>query len=163
MAFAYVAGNIMTYGNQCELARVEEILTEAGVDFYSPRLNKSINDKKAVTVEANNGLAERIVKADTDRIRQADIIVVIVDQGGIGTLVEIGQIFEMVSRGDKKRVFFTCSDIRRTDLPEQGDRRSFSLNQYLYGVILALTDGKGIQELDEIKEELKAIVEAENA
>ena len=38
--------------------QIENILREVGIPFYSPRLNKSINDKKAVTVEDNNKLAE---------------------------------------------------------------------------------------------------------
>ena len=47
------------------------------------------------------------------------------------------------------------SDIRRTEIPEQGDRRSFSVNQFLYGVVLALTNGEGFYDLDEAIEEIK--------
>ena len=43
----------------------------------------------------------------------------------------------------------------RTDIPEKGDRRSFGVNQYVYGVCLDLTDGKGFYEWDEIMEELR--------
>jgi hypothetical protein len=59
--YVYIAGDIMSSGSQYEALQIENILREVGIPFYSPRLNKSINDKKAVTVEDNNKLAERIV------------------------------------------------------------------------------------------------------
>lgn len=34
------------------------------------------------------------------------------------------------------------------------DRAEFSINQYVYGVIMDVTDGRGIQTFDEICEEL---------
>lgn len=54
-----------------------------------------------------------------------------------------------------KKVYPHNSDIRRTEIPEQGDRRSFSVNQFVYGVVLALTDGKGFYDLEEAIEEIK--------
>ena len=60
----------------------------------------------------------------------------------------------LIKKYDKK-VYPHLEDIRRTDIPEVGDRRSWSINQYVYGVCLDLTDGKGLYEWDEILEELK--------
>lgn len=54
-----------------------------------------------------------------------------------------------------QRVYPHNSDIRRTDSPETGDRRSFSVNQFVYGVVLALTDGKGFYDFDEAVEQIK--------
>lgn len=54
-----------------------------------------------------------------------------------------------------QKVYPHNSDIRRTDSPETGDRRSFSVNQFVYGVVLALTDGKGFYDFDEAVEEIK--------
>lgn len=56
--------------------------------------------------------------------------------------------------GRKPKIFFHSYDIRRTNIPETGDRRSTSINQYLYGAILTLNP-KGIQSWEEIVEELK--------
>lgn len=160
--FIYIAGDIMSNGAQWELEQIENIVKEMGYDYYSPIKNKDINDKKNVTVEENNVLAERILAADTERLRAADIVIFNVQSHAVGTLVEIGQCLGMLddtidsvrreAEGvPQKAFFFLFSDIRRTDLPEIGDRRSWSINQYLHGAILALSDGKGISELSELK------------
>ena len=62
----------------------------------------------------------------------------------------------LIKKYDKK-VYPHLEDIRRTDIPETGDRRSWSINQYVYGVCLDLTDGKGLYEWEEILEELKEV------
>ncbi|MBO5096517.1 MAG: nucleoside 2-deoxyribosyltransferase [Bacilli bacterium] len=62
----------------------------------------------------------------------------------------------VIQRYDKK-VYPHLEDIRRTNIPESGDRRSWSVNQYVYGVCLDLTDGKGFYEWNEILEELKEV------
>ena len=57
-----------------------------------------------------------------------------------------------------QKVFPHNTDIRRANTSEQsGDRREFGVNQYVYGVALNLTDGKGFYELDEIYDELERI------
>ena len=63
-------------------------------------------------------------------------------------------IHDMINKYDKK-VYPHLEDIRRTDIPEVGDRRSWGVNQYVYGTVLDLTDGKGFYEWDEIISELK--------
>lgn len=156
--FVYVAGDIMSYGSQCELERITDILDELGIDYYSPIKNKSINDKQNVSVEENNSLAERIVYEDTLRLEKAGVIVFNVKEHAIGTLVEIGQVLGMMNMGAEKRCFFLCDDIRRTAIPEIGDRRSWSVNQYLYGAVLKMSDGRGFQTVDEIREELEQLV-----
>ena len=62
----------------------------------------------------------------------------------------------LINKYDKK-VYPHLEDIRRTNIPESGDRRSWSINQYVYGVCLDLTDGKGLYEWEEILEELKEV------
>ncbi|MCS5736799.1 hypothetical protein, partial [Herbiconiux daphne] len=55
-----------------------------------------------------------------------------------------------------KRVYPHYEDIRRVPgIVESDDRRSLGINQYVYGVCLDLTDGKGFYDWEEIKEELK--------
>lgn len=156
--YVYIAGDIMSSGSQYEALQIENILREVGIPFYSPRLNKSINDKKAVTVEDNNKLAERIVKADTEHLNFANVIIFNIKESSIGTLIEVGQVLGLHNNKDKKKCFFLYDDIRRTTLEEIGDRRSWSINQYLHRAILELSNGRGIlNSLDELKEELEKI------
>ena len=63
-------------------------------------------------------------------------------------------IYDMINKYDKK-VYPHLEDIRRTNIPETGDRRSWGANQYVYGVCLSVSDGKGFYEWDEIISELK--------
>lgn len=63
------------------------------------------------------------------------------------------EVLQLANKLDKK-VYPHYEDIRRMDLPECADRRSWSVNQYVYGVCLDLTNGKGFYEWDDIVKEL---------
>ena len=88
----YLGGDIMTYGSN--LARQEEYdkFKEANIpgEIYSPVQNKSINDKSNMTEEENNHLAEKICKADIDRLWNSDYTVLCPEQSAIGTMCEMG-------------------------------------------------------------------------
>ena len=132
----YLGGDIMTRGSN--LARQEEYdkFEEAGIpgEVYSPVQNKSINDKSNMTEEENNCLAEKIVAADVERLWNSDYTVLCTEQSAIGTMCEMGKIAR-----DKNH------------LNEKDWRRSFSINQFLYGIILAATaDGTLHNSFDEI-------------
>ena len=62
-------------------------------------------------------------------------------------------IYDMINKYDKK-VYPHLEDIRRTNIPECADRRSWSINQYVYGVCLDISEGKGLYEWEEILTEL---------
>lgn len=170
----YVAGDIMSRGSQLKREEEKNLLIENGFDVYIPHENKSINDKKNALQE---GLAERIVREDLERIDACDIITIEPQTYAQGTLVELGIIYgmkhvakqindilenpevdtldgieELANRITSKKVYPHLSDIRRTDIPESGDRRSYSVNQFVYGVALALSEGKGLYEFDEVLE-----------
>ncbi len=151
----YLAGDIMSYGSQMEMSYIEDVCIELGLNFYSARLNKEINDKKNQTKESNDNLAERIVKQDTEKINESNFFIINYKPYAIGTTVEIGQIFSLWQKDKSIKVVAIYDDIRRTNIPEQGDRRSFGVNQYVYGVILAMTNGKGFINMEDLKEELK--------
>lgn len=156
--FVYVAGDIMSVGSQYELQLICDILEKLGFDYYSPIKNKSINDKSNMTEEQNNCLAERIVEADSKMLEKADIIIFNVKEHAIGTTVEIGQCLGMKRTNPFMAKVFYClySDIRReTNLNEKNDRRSWSINQYLYGALLELTEGQGFISLEELESELR--------
>lgn len=177
----YLAGDMLKKGSILLREQEAKELRELGHTIYSPIEDKSINDKSNQTEESNNGLAEKIVKNDTLGILHSDVIVIEPHENALGTMVELGQIkgykdtANMVrdilkdSNGDlhtlvknleslvktlDKKVYPHIEDIRRTNIPECGDRRSWSVNQYVYGTCLDVTDGKGLYEWNEILEEL---------
>lgn len=177
----YIAGDIMTRGSQLQRAEERDKLVAAGINVYTPQDNASINDKQNAEPE---GLAERIVREDMERLFKATDIVIEPQPHAQGTLVELGIIYGMkalaseiddiiaeesgqafdvssirishlINRILAQNVYPHNSDIRRTDTPEVGDRRAHSINQFVYGVVLALTDGKGFYEFEDAVEAIK--------
>ena len=171
----YCGGDMLKYGSQLQREEEKQQLQKLGYSIYSPKDDKEINDKSNQTEESNNNLAERIVEKDTNGIMFSDIVTIEPHENALGTMVELGQIKGMrdayqiitgwlhchhreigeeVEREFKKMfdkpVFPYCRDIRRTEIPEKGDRRSWGINQYVYGVCLDLSYGKGLYEWEEI-------------
>lgn len=178
----YLAGDIMTKGSQ--LARDKEygeLLNKLpNTEIYSPIANKDINDKTNMTEADNEGLAERIVKADVDRLLDSDTVVLEYQPHAIGTITELGILYglkkawqlveeilddpfevdyiklEQIQKLGNKlspKVFVHSDDLRNTNLKEKGFRRSHSINQFAYGVILDLADD--IKDWDKIVKELQ--------
>lgn len=157
------------------------------ITYYSPAQNKSINDKSSMTEEQNNCLAEKITAADIDRLWNSDFAVMCTEQSAIGTMCELGCLYgwhymanklleiceddaiqnnddfaaiieEEIRRIANKNVFAHYFDIRTNHLNEKDWRRSFSINQLLYGMILACTkDNKLHENFDSVLEELKKL------
>ena len=168
----------MTRGSN--LAREEEyqkfIKASIPGEVYSPVKNKSINDKSNVTEEENNHLAEKICEADIDRLWKSDYTVLCPEQSAIGTMCEMGVLYGWKYMAEKllklieeeefpehyhikqelqrildKKNYAHYFDIRTNHLNEKDWRRSFSINQMLYGMILyATTDGTLHNSFDEI-------------
>lgn len=177
----YLAGDLLSFGAQRQRAYEAERLREIGATVYAPQEDKSINDKANAV---QDGLAERIVRNDTEGIMTSDIIVIDAHENGKGTLVELGQLkgmrdmaqaiidiydedgkpsskgfYEIVFLAEKvlrKKILPHNTDIRRANnSPQFGDRREFGVNQYVYGTVLDLTNGHGFYEFDEIIDEIK--------
>lgn len=177
----YIGGHMLNLGSQMQRAMERETAEKIGVKLYNPMDNKDINDKQAN--KEDTGLAERIVKADTNAILYSDVIMIEPDSSALGTITELGQVYmfnmlhdvimgimndtELSAEEKIERVneYFTdhprklvlphMQDVRRHDAPEVGDRRSWGCNAYVYGVVLDLTDGKGFYEYDEIWQVLR--------
>ncbi|MCY8228749.1 nucleoside 2-deoxyribosyltransferase domain-containing protein [Bacillus spizizenii] len=179
----YLAGDMLPKASQLLREQEREQIKAIGLDFYNPMDNKDINDKSNVD---NEGLAERIVKADTDAIIESDVVVIEPQPFALGTMVELGQIkgmkdfakmvldiagwsdplnalskiLELAEKVDNQKVYPHYEDVRRFEgagKDEEGDRRSLGINQYVYGVCLDLTDGKGFYDWEEVLQELKKI------
>ena len=177
----YLGGDIMTRGSNLARQEEYDKFQEAGIpgEVYSPVQNKSINDKSNMTEEENNKLAEKIVAADVERLWNSDYTVLCTEQSAIGTMCEMGILYgwkymadklldifydenlseeearhkvmeEIIRIADKKN-YAHYFDIRTNHLNEKDWRRSFSINQFLYGIILEATaDGTLHNSFDEI-------------
>ncbi|HZW68589.1 MAG TPA: nucleoside 2-deoxyribosyltransferase [Pseudogracilibacillus sp.] len=183
----YLAGGMMSKGEQMQRAAEAADVRALGYEIYNPMENKDINDKKNAKQE---GLAERIVKQDSEAIYESDILVIEPQSFALGTITELGQVkgrkdlakeileiskdasksnedvlFEVLELAGKiveQQVYPHYQDIRRFEgVTESEDRRSLGINQYVYGVCLDLTDGKGFYEWDEILEELEKVRDSE--
>lgn len=180
----YLGGDIMSFGSnlarQYEYDKFKEL--NLNVDVYSPVQNKSINDKNSVTEEENNHLAEKITEADIERLWNSDFVVMSPEQSAIGSICETGCLFgwkwmaeklitiidneslnneeclkeliKEIERIYSKLNYFHYFDIRNTNLNEKGWRRSFSINQLLYGMILYTAKNKDFETFDEIMNHL---------
>lgn len=177
----YAAGHCLTRGSQMQRQKEREELDAVASDleWYIPQDNKEINDKATAIQE---GLAERIVKHDTDAIFWSDTVVIEPLPEALGTHVELGQlkgikdtsveILRIIERNTdpyalimeiaafcsyqvEREVYPHYEDIRRFDgVTESEDRRSLGINQYIYGVCLDLSRGKGFYEWEDIKREI---------
>lgn len=182
----YLGGDLMTKGNRIVREMERKEVEEMGFDFYNPMLNNSINDK--ANVGADEDLPQRIVREDLIRLYDHDIITLDVAEAYIGTMAETNLLFGWKTLSEKIKevldnnelnetekldeVNYICdkmigkvvlphsSDIRRLETqPQASDKRSFSWNAFLYGVVLRLTNNFGFRTWDQVKEELKKIKE----
>lgn len=178
--YCYLGGDIMTRGSV--LAREQEYeefkKRDIPIEVYSPVMNKEINDKANVTVEENNSLAEKITEQDIARLWKSTDVVIETLHSAIGSLTELGclygwkyltdqlllridsgasyeQIIKLIKFINEKDIYVHAWDLRTNHLPEIDWRRSHSINQLLYGMILYVTNGNGIQDINEIFNQLE--------
>lgn len=71
----------------------------------------------------------------------------------------LGELYKESKELLNKPVLCYCSDIRQGhDKPyNDPDRAEFSTNQFIYGMILSLTNGKGFISWEQVKEELNKL------
>ncbi|XVL42669.1 nucleoside 2-deoxyribosyltransferase [Staphylococcus equorum] len=149
----YIAGDMLSHGQQLRRAYEKSAFKQLGYEVYNPQDDKSINDKSSADQQ---GLAERIVENDTRGIENADIIVLDYLTHAQGTICELGYIQKLKRIKPELEVYVHCTDVRQGTghIPTEQDRAEFSINQYVYGVILEVTEGRGVQDFEEIRQEL---------
>lgn len=181
----YIAGDIMTRGSQLQRAEERAKLEATGIAVYNPQDNDDINDKsklplaeRIVAEDIKRLFAATDIVIEPQPHAQGTLVELGIIYGMKAlaaelkrqrdnvwaddsldydqTLAVVDGIDEaLIERVLAQKVYPHNSDIRRTDSPESGDRRSFSVNQFVYGVVLALTDGKGFYDFDEAVELIK--------
>lgn len=156
----YLGGDMLSTGSQMRREWEKNQLQKLGFNVYAPQDDKSINDKSNAKQEK---LAERIVKNDTNGIKSSNVMIFDYLPHAQGTICEMGYAqrlkHELEHNDQYPKIFVQCTDIRQGTghIPTEQDRMEFSINQYVYGVIMDITDGRGIQTFDEICEEIKKI------
>lgn len=148
----YLGGDMLSLGQQMRREWEKKELERLGFDVYAPQDDKDINDKQ---IADQKGLAERIVKNDTEGMEESDILIFDYLPHAQGTICELGYA-QYLKRLKPKDIYVQCTDIRQGTghVSSEQDRAEFSINQYVYGVILDVTNGRGIQTFDEICKEL---------
>lgn len=156
----YLGGDMLSIGSQMRREWEKNKLQNLGFDVYAPQDDKSINDKSNAKQDK---LAERIVENDVRGMETSNIMIFDYLPHAQGTICEMGyaqRLKHELEYGDKfPKIFVQCTDVRQGTghIPAEQDRMEFSINQYVYGVIMDLTDGRGIQTFDEICKEIKKI------
>ena len=168
----YIAGEMLKKGNRRQrMAEFTELNALNKYDIYNPMANKDINDKAVLPVQ---GLAEKIVEADTARLLESDIVVIEPHNDACGTMVELGQLLgwkqmaeaimnctdleeamELCQKQLERKVYAHYEDVRLEGDTGNGFRSTVGINAYVTGTCIELT-GKpdGFQSWESIVNEL---------
>ena len=183
----YLAGHMLDAGAVMRREWEAEQLRKVGATLHVPHEDKSINDKAnavqeglaerivandtkgiidsdVIVIDAHeNGKGTLVELGQIKGMR--DMAKIILDirirhQSSFDFVDELDDIYEEVEKVLRKTVFAHNTDIRRAnDKPQAGDRREYAPNQYVYGTVLDLTEGKGFYDWDEIIEDVKELCE----
>lgn len=182
----YLAGDMLSKGAQLQRKLEAEELRSIGQELYVPHEDDSINDKANVDNENlaerivkndTNGIMESDVIVIDAHENGKGTLVELGQLAGmkdlsdmtirmIDDLVELdlpadrilNEVLKLMLDVYNKKVYVHNTDIRRANTAtQQGDRREYAPNQYVYGTALKLTNGKGFYEWDEILEELREV------
>ena len=184
----YVAGDMLNEGAKMRRTWEAEQLRKAGAILHVPHEDKSINDKAnadqeglaerivandtkgiidsdVIVIDAHeNGKGTLVELGQIKGMKDmADIVlssVLDVTNGVLSERDALDLIQADVESVLEKKVYAHNTDIRRAnDKPQEGDRREYAPNQYVYGTVLELTDNHGFYDWDEIIEEVKELCE----
>ena len=184
----YLAGHMLDAGAVMRREWEAEQLRKAGATLHVPHEDKSINDKAnavqeglAERIVANDtkGIIDSDVIVIDAHENGKGTLVELGQIKGMKDMAMIIQdlitkyededqsIYDLVNEisntcldVEEKKVYAHNTDIRRAnDKPQAGDRREYAPNQYVYGTVLDITDGKGFFDWDEIIEEVEELCE----
>lgn len=150
----YLGGDMLSVGQQMRREWEKQELQRLGFKVYAPHDDKDINDKENAKQDK---LAERIVANDTLGMETSGVMIFDYLPHAQGTICEMGYAQHLKRASEKDiKIYVQCTDIRQGTghISDEQDRAEFSINQYVYGVIMDITDGRGVQTFDEICEEL---------
>ena len=184
----YVGASLLNTGAQMQNEIRKGKILEAGLEPYLPQDDKSINDKANAVQEglAERIVNKDFGAIDSSDVILFDVLETTGTTTEIGYvfgqkrlasqllgIINTARDEDYASPADiltsvedflrstlEKPVIMTSSDVRRANNnPQVGDRREWSINQLLYGVILALTGGQGFTEEEDLQQQLTNIKE----
>lgn len=151
------------YASSCALIedkefsiKVNEIVKSLGFDIYIPATNDSINNK------TNNPTPQMIYKADVDRLRSCNILLVNINGGHQdGTIFEVGAVCMFNEYNDRKKIIIPFTRNQRLlDTQVHNGIASASVNHLVLGGLEKwsnidglLTFEQAINKLKELKNE----------
>ena len=148
----YLGGDMLSIGQQMRREWEKQELQRLGFKVYAPHDDKDINDKGNANQDK---LAERIVFNDTLGMETSDVMIFDYLPHAQGYNLRNGVCTAPQKASEILRFMFNVLTLDKgQDIFQTQDRAEFSINQYVYGVIMDVTDGRGIQTFDEICEEL---------
>lgn len=178
MAKIYLAGHCLTRGSQLQRKEEQFAVEALGHSVFNP-MDAEHNDKAnteltglAERIVANDTAAinwsdvviiEPLPEALGTHVELGQImgmrdiskqIQEMINSHDPSTSLDVllASIDELTKKQIDRKVYPHYEDIRRVDgLTETGDRRSLGINQYVYGVCLELTNGKGMYSMNEIE------------
>lgn len=180
----YILGDGLKKGNQLMRAKERDaVLDIGGYTIYNPWDNAEINDKsRNPTAEMifekdmDAILRSDVIIADVDDDSRGSICEVGAIWGINYIVKQLKQAVQKANREEtneddfnhhlaqsvkalleaipEKETYWHSTDIRHTNIPESGMRRSFSLNQFVHGCLLDLSGEE--KTFEEILEILKA-------
>jgi len=183
MGTVYLAGDILSEGARMRRAWEASQLRSLGANLYVPHEDKSINDKAnavqeglaerivendtqgiidsdVIVIDAHeNGKGTLVELGQIKGMRDLAIILrnsILYQSANKADETILNEALDIIDNVLDKKVYAHNTDIRRENSkPQAGDRREYAPNQYVYGTVLELTEGKGFFDWDEIEEELK--------
>lgn len=154
----YLANGLFSEADRMYNAYIAKLLREniEGIDLYVPQENGEINDKNAYADSI------MIAKADTDRLKESDILVAVIDGTEIdaGVASEIG-VFYML----EKPIIAIYTDVRQQGrdnkrkiqaLIEDGTENQF-MYRNLYTIGLIKERGRIVDNTNDLIKEVKKI------
>lgn len=178
----YVGATLSNRGARLQNEETKKTLTSAGLKAYLPQDDKTINDKanadpkglaerivekdlRAMNesdmylfdITETTGTTAEVGYVKGRRDMASELLKALQCGEDYGTDLEglSDKLLKLANRELDKPFVATCSDFRRENqTPQEGDRREWSINQMLYGLVLDLTHGKGFTEFDDLESEL---------
>ena len=181
----YTAGDMLSEGARMRRAWEAEQLRSLGATLHVPHEDASINDKAnavqeglaerivandtqgiidsdVIVIDAHeNGKGTLVELGQIKGMRDmAEMVREAMDAGEVPfeSAPVYTRVLDVINPILDKKIYAHNTDIRRANSqPQAGDRREYAPNQYVYGTVLELTDGKGFYDWDEIIEYVKEL------
>lgn len=111
----YIAAPFFNPVQLAFVKRIENLLTENSINFFSPRLEGVVMNFKNMSKDEKHRETKRIYDANIEHINDCDYMIAVIDDHDTGTMFEIGyhsalKATELESAGYSDRKIITTTD-----------------------------------------------------